>query len=204
MPERGLGPGLSEAGRKQAEEAGRFISELRSSLPAVGALYCSPLSRTRETAAILGKALDLTPLERHELVDCNAGDWAGASLRDLAKKPEWPTVMHYPSSFRFPGGESIREMQDRLVAAVRELVSAHPGQTVVAVSHADPIKVVLADALGTHLDLFQRIVISPASVSAISFGDLSPSVTLVNYTGPFNQLPKQAAPGGATTTEDRR
>ena len=93
-------------------------------------------------------------------------------------------------------------MQARLVAAIQELVKAHPGQTVLAVSHADPIKSVLADALGVHLDLFQRIVVSPGSVSAISYGGLSPSVMLVNWTGPGSQVPKQATPG--ETREGRR
>lgn len=198
MPEPGAGPGLSEEGRKQAEETGQHISNWRASLPTIGALYCSPLARTKETAAILGKALDLTPFERPELVDCDAGEWAGAPLKDLAKKPEWSTVVHYPSGFCFPGGEPIREMQARVVAAVGELVKAHPGQTVLAVSHADPIKAVLADALGVHLDLFQRIVVSPASVSAVSYGGLSPRVLFVNWTDPGVQLPKQPTGGAAT------
>jgi probable phosphomutase (TIGR03848 family) len=201
MPEAGAGPGLSEDGRKQAEEAGRHISSWRGSLPPIAALYCSPLSRTRETAGVVGKVLDLTPVERADLVDCNAGDWAGTPLKDLAKKPEWPTVMHYPSGFCFPGGEAIRDMQARMVAAVHDLVKAYPGKTVLVVSHADPIKSVLADALGAHLDLFQRIVVSPGSVSAISYGGTSPSVVLVNWTGPGSQAPKLPAPD--TKTEGR-
>ena len=202
MPEPGPGPGLSEDGRKQAEEAGQHISSWRGSLPPIAALYCSPLSRTRETAGVVGKVLDLVPVERADLVDCNAGDWAGAPLKDLAKKPEWPTVMHYPSGFCFPGGEAIRDMQARMVDAVHDLVNANPGKTVLVVSHADPIKSVLADALGVHLDLFQRIVVSPGSVSAISYGGTSPSVVLVNWTGPGSRAPNLPAPG--TKAEGRR
>jgi broad specificity phosphatase PhoE len=202
MPEPGPGPALSADGRKQAEEAGRHISSWLGTLPPIGALYCSPLTRTRETAGIVGKVLDLAPVERADLVDCNAGDWAGTPLKDLAKKPEWPTVMHYPSGFCFPGGEAIRDMQARMVATMHELVKAYPGQTVVAVSHADPIKSVLADALGVHLDLFQRIVVSPGSVSAISYGDPSPSVVLVNWTGSGSQAPKLTA--DSAKTEGRR
>ena len=78
----------------------------------------------------MGKVLDLTPVERADLVDCNAGDWAGTPLKDLAKKPEWPTVMHYPSGFCFPGGEAIRDMQARMVDAMHDLVNANPGKTV--------------------------------------------------------------------------
>jgi probable phosphomutase (TIGR03848 family) len=198
LPERGPGPGLSDEGRKQAEEAAQCLSEWRASLPELGALYNSPLTRTRETAAILAKALDVTPIERPELVDTNAGDWAGLALKDVAKKPEWAQVIRYPSGFHFPGGESVRQMHDRITGVTDELVRLHPGKTLVVVSHADPIKSVVADALGAHLDLFQRIVISPASVSAISYSDVSPSVMVVNWTGPSSRLPPQAKPGGGT------
>jgi probable phosphomutase (TIGR03848 family) len=195
LPAAGDGPGLSEEGRKQAEEAAQCISEWRSGLPPLKAIYNSPLTRTRETAAILAKALDLTPAERSDLIDCNAGEWAGAPLKDLVKKPEWSTVVHYPSGFRFPGGESIRQMHDRIVAGTRDLVSMHRGESLVVVSHADPIKAVVAEALGLHLDMFQRVLISPASVSAISYSDQGPSVLLVNWTGPSGRLPQKAAPG---------
>jgi probable phosphomutase (TIGR03848 family) len=195
LPAAGDGPGLSEEGRKQAEEAAQSIAEWRAALPPLKAIYNSPLTRTRETAGILAKALDLTLAERPELVDCNAGEWAGAPLKDLVKKPEWSRVVHYPSGFRFPGGESIRQMHDRIVAGTRELVSMHPGETLLVVSHADPIKAVVAEALGLHLDMFQRILISPASVSAISYSDLSPTVMLVNWTGASSRLPLKAAPG---------
>ena len=199
MPEPGAGPGLTDAGKRQAEEAAQYISEWRAALPALSAIYASPLTRARETAGILGKVLDLAPVERADLVDCNAGEWAGAHLKDLFKKPEWPTVVHYPSGFRFPGGESIREMSDRMVGAARELVGQHPGQSLIIVSHADPIKAVVTDALGLHLDLFQRVVIAPASVSAISYGEGSPGVMLVNWTGPSGHLPKPASRPPATT-----
>ncbi len=199
MPEPGAGPGLTDAGKRQAEEAAQYISEWRAALPALTAIYASPLTRARETAGILGKVLDLAPVERADLVDCNAGEWAGAHLKDLFKKPEWPTVVHYPSGFRFPGGESIREMSDRMVGAARELVGQHPGQSLIIVSHADPIKAVVTDALGLHLDLFQRVVIAPASVSAISYGEGSPGVMLVNWTGPSGHLPKPASRPPATT-----
>jgi probable phosphomutase (TIGR03848 family) len=194
LPAAGDGPGLSEEGRRQAEEAAQCISEWRAAWPPLKAIYNSPLTRTRETAAILAKALDMTPVDRADLVDCNAGEWAGAPLKDLAKKPEWSRVVHYPSGFRFPGGESIRQMHDRIVAGTRELVSMHPGESLVLVSHADPIKAVVAEALGLHLDMFQRILISPASVSAISYSDLSPSVMLVNWTGASGRLPQKGAP----------
>jgi len=97
-------------------------------------------------------------------------------------------VQHSPSSFRFPGGESFTEMQTRITSAVETIRRDHPGQTVVAVSHADPIKAAVAQAMGTHLDLFQRIVVSPCSVSAILYSVDGPIVLAVNSTGDLRAL----------------
>jgi probable phosphoglycerate mutase len=99
------------------------------------------------------------------------------------KLPEWKTVQNRPSTFRFPGGESFAEMQLRIGGALERVVAAHPGKVVVAVSHADPIKAAVAQAMGTHLDLFQRIVVSPCSVSAILHTPTGPVVLAVNSTG---------------------
>ena len=122
------------------------------------------------------------------LLECDFGEWTGAELKKLMKLPEWTTVQRYPSGFRFPGGESFSGMQARMVATMADLRSRHRGETIVAVSHADPIKAVVADALGTHLDLFQRIVISPCSVTAISYGPTGPMVLAVNSTGALAEL----------------
>jgi broad specificity phosphatase PhoE len=195
MPEPGPGPSLSDLGRKQAEEAAEHIRGGRAGPPPISAVYSSPLCRARETATIIATALDRSVVENPALVDCNAGEWAGVPLSQLARKPEWATVQHYPSGFRFLGGESIPEMSARMVGAVKALVEAHPGQCVVVVSHADPIKAVLAEALGMHLDLFQRIVVSPASVSAVSYSGTGPNVVLTNWTGPSGQGPPKAGPG---------
>jgi broad specificity phosphatase PhoE len=92
-------------------------------------------------------------------------------------------VQRYPSGFRFPGGESFTEMQQRITGAIARLVERHPGETVVAVSHADPIKAAIAHAMGTHLDLFQRIVVSPCSITAIAYGRGGPVVLTVNSLG---------------------
>jgi probable phosphoglycerate mutase len=200
MPAASPGPALSEEGARQAEQAAAYIAGRRPSLPPIGGLYTSPLLRTRQTAAPIGAALGLKPALARGLMDCDAGEWSGVTLKELAKKPEWAIVVHYPSSFHFPGGESIAEMQARSVSTVRALAERHPGQTVIAVSHADPIKAVLADALGVHLDLFQRLMVSPASVSAITYGTSSPTVTLVNWTAPElvgADAAGSAAPGAA-------
>lgn len=92
-------------------------------------------------------------------------------------------MQRYPSGFRFPGGESFAEMQQRMVDTLADLVARHPGRAFVAVSHADPIKAAAAHALGTHLDLFQRIVVSPCSVTAVLFGESGPVVLALNSTG---------------------
>jgi len=194
LPERGAGPSLSEQGRRQAEEAARRISSWRATLPPLTAIYSSPMARALETAAAIGAVNDLVPVEMTGLVDCDTGDWAGQALKDLARKPEWTTVMHYPSGFCFPGGESIAEMHSRVVGTVRGVIAAHPGRCAVVVSHAEPIKAVLADALGVHLDLFQRFVVAPASVSAINYAHAGPSVMLVNWTGPSGQVADKRRP----------
>ena len=144
---------------------------------------------------MLSQALGLAVTEEPRLVDCDAGEWAGVPLKDLAKRPEWATVVNYPSGFRFPGGESIAEMSARVVSTVRALAARHQGQTVVVVSHADPIKAVLADAMGIDLDLFQRVNVSPASVSAISYAEPFPSVMLVNWARPEGKGVAQPSPG---------
>jgi probable phosphoglycerate mutase len=152
------------------------------------AVYASPLERTKETAAPIASALGLKVKVHRGLLECDFGDWTGAELKSLFKRPEWATVQRYPSGFRFPNGESFTGMQARIVDAAAALVAAHPGEAIVAVSHADPIKAAVAAALGTHLDLFQRIVVSPCSVTAISYGPGGPSVLAVNSTGSLKEL----------------
>ncbi|NCY17105.1 MAG: MSMEG_4193 family putative phosphomutase, partial [Actinobacteria bacterium] len=176
---RAKGLHLAESGLAQAEAAAARIAQLKE----VAAVYASPLERTRETAKPIAAARGLKVQIHRGLLECDFGDWTGAKLSDLRKLPEWRTVQSYPSGFRFPGGESFAEMQTRMVGAIDELVARHPGQTIVAVSHADTIKAALAQALGTHLDLFQRIVVSPCSISAILYSSGGPAVLTSNSTG---------------------
>src|SRR5215471_3700076 len=179
LPGRAPGLHLSDAGRDQATAAATRVAELKR----VDAIYTSPLERARETAAPIATARELKPAVNRGLLECDFGDWTGAELKKLMKLPEWRTVQGYPSGFRFPGGESFVEMQDRMVGAVGQLVARHQGGVVVCVSHADPIKTAVAHALGTHLDLFQRIVISTCSITAVSYGMGGPVVLTVNSTG---------------------
>jgi probable phosphomutase (TIGR03848 family) len=179
LPGRAPGLHLADEGVRQAERAGERLAELRQ----VDALYCSPLERTRETAVPIGKALGIKPKVTRGLLECDFGDWTGANLKDLFKRPEWRTVQKAPSTFRFPSGESFTEMQVRIVSALEQLRARHPGGTIVCVSHADPIKAAVAHAMGTHLDLFQRIVISPCSISAFAWTMDGPIALTVNSTG---------------------
>jgi probable phosphoglycerate mutase len=185
LPGRAPGLHLAEEGVRQAERAGERISELKR----VDAIYCSPLERARETAAPIGKAVGIRPKIDRGLLECDFGDWTGAELKKLMKLPEWRTVQKAPSTFRFPNGESFTEMQVRMVGALDRLRMRHPGGVIVCVSHADTIKAAMAHALGTHIDLFQRIVISTCSISAIAWTTDGPIALTVNSTGgPLSEL----------------
>ena len=179
LPGRAPGLHLAETGQAQAQAAADRIAALKE----VAAVYASPLERTRETAKPIAASRGLKVRIERVLLEADFGDWTGAALKDLMKLPEWQTVQRYPSGFRFPNGESFAEMQTRIVGALDTLVARHPGETIVAVSHADPIKAALAQALGTHLDLFQRIIVSPCSISAVLYGTTGPAVLAANSTG---------------------
>ena len=179
LPGRAKGLHLADEGRRQAEIAAARIAALKQ----VDAIYSSPLERAKETAAPISAARGLRTRIDRGLFECDFGDWTGAELKKLMKLPEWQTVQRAPSTFRFPNGESFVEMQTRMVSTLDRLRLEHPGGTIVCVSHADTIKAAVAHALGTHIDLFQRIVISPASVTAITWGPSGPTVLAVNSTG---------------------
>jgi probable phosphoglycerate mutase len=179
LPGRAPGLHLADSGIEQAQRAAERISALSK----VDAIYASPLERARETAAPIAAARGLKVRIDKGLLECDFGDWTGAELKNLMKLPEWNTVQRAPSTFTFPGGESFTAMQNRIVGAIDRLRAAHPGGTIVCVSHADPIKAAVAHAMGTHIDLFQRIVIGTCSVSAIAYGMGAPVVLTVNSTG---------------------
>jgi len=178
LPGRARGLHLAPEGITQAEAAAARIAPLN---PA--AIYASPLERTRQTAAPIARAAGLRTRTAKGLLECEFGDWTGRKLSELRKLPDWSRVQSSPSTFRFPGGESFAEMQLRIWNELERMVAAHRGQTVVAVSHADPIKAAVAMASGVHLDLFQRIVVSPCSVTMLVFTGAGPIVITVNSTG---------------------
>lgn len=179
LPGRAPGLHLADEGRRQAEAVARRLAALRR--PA--AVYASPLERARETAAPIARAHGLDVRIDRDLADCDTGTWTGRSLGALRRRKEWAVVQRYPSGFRFPGGESFVEMLARMVAVLARMVERHGSGTVVAVSHADPIKAAVAHALGLHLDHFQRIAVAPASVTAIAYHREGPTVLTVNGDG---------------------
>lgn len=189
LPGRAPGLHLSDAGLAQADAVAERVGQLAGpGRSAPVAVYASPLERTVETARPIARALGLRVRSDRGLLECDFGEWTGAELKALAKKPEWAQVQRWPSGFRFPGGESFLEMQARITSTLARLAGLHQGETVVVVSHADPIKAAVASAAGTHLDLFQRLVISPCSVSAIAYTGSGQHVLSVNGTASLADL----------------
>ncbi len=189
LPGRSPGLHLSDEGRAQADAVGERLAAMVAAgqRPPV-AVYASPLERTVETARPIDRRLGLRVRTDRGLLECEFGEWTGAKLSALSNKPEWAQVQRFPSSFRFPGGESFLEMQTRMSSTITRLIDLHRGETIVAVSHADPIKAEVSTAAGTHLDLFQRLVVSPCSVSALAFGAAGPHVLTVNSTASLTEL----------------
>jgi probable phosphoglycerate mutase len=174
---------LNDEGRRQAAA----LSARLSLLP-IDAIYTSPLDRTVETAQAIAAPRGL-PLRLVEgLGEVRYGEWQGAELKELYKHELWPGVQFYPSGTRFPGGETLGEAQVRMVATLDALRAQHPKGIIAAVSHADIIKLALAYYIGMHIDLFQRLEISPCSVSALLFTRMGPRLLAYNDTGSLEHL----------------
>ncbi len=179
---------LNENGRSQAKDAAKRLSKLP-----ITALYSSPVTRCIETAEYLAKSQKLKIMELEDVGEVRYGEWEGKKIKKLAAKPEWHAVQHFPSRFQFPEGEALREVQFRAIQALETLSARHGQEMIAVVSHADLIKLVLAHYLGVHIDLFQRIVISPASVSVLALQpNGSVQVVRVNDTGPLQPPPPPA------------
>ncbi|MGH3358443.1 MAG: MSMEG_4193 family putative phosphomutase [Nocardioidaceae bacterium] len=182
---RSKGVRLDDTGRDQA----RAVATRLAAVPLVS-LVTSPLARTVETArAIAREQPDGLQVRRDAAVtECDYGEWTGRPIKDLAKQKLWKTVQSHASAVEFPGGESMVAMQSRAIAAARRwdasVADSHGANACFAiVSHGDVIKAILADAMGMHLDQFQRLVAAPASVSVIEYAQLRPVVLHVNDTG---------------------
>ncbi|MBY6679579.1 MSMEG_4193 family putative phosphomutase [Rhodococcus sp. BP-316] len=213
---------LDDLGREQAM---RVVARLEV-LP-LAAIVRSPLLRCEQTVAPLAAARELEPVVEDRLLEVDYGEWTGKPIKDLVGEPLWKVVQQHPSAAVFPGGEGLADVQIRAVRAIREIdarLAAEHGADVlwVACSHGDVIKSVLADALGSHLDQFQRIVVDPASISVVRYtetrpfvhrlgdlgGDLTqfvptpPAETDTTAEAPSDQAPtaseSDAVPGGST------
>ena len=171
---------LSAAGRQQAEAVADMLSSAR-----IKAVYSSPIDRTVETARPIAARHDLGVRMRRNLGEVDYGAWTNRSFRSLARTKLWTTVQRYPSGARFPGGETLREVQTRAVTEVEKLVAQHPKQAICCVSHADVIRLVVAYFMGVHIDLFQRIVIGPASVSVVGLDEDGPRILSLNTSAPM-------------------
>ena len=191
---------LDAPGVAQAEAtAGRLADQ------PVTAVYASPLERTQETAASVAEPHGLEVRTRRGLGEVDYGDWTNKPLGQLRRRKAWEIVQRTPSRMQFPGGESIRAAQARVVDETEALAAEHAGETIVCVSHADVIKAVVAHHLGMPLDAFQRLVIAPASVTVLHLPDGGhPLLVRFNDTGPMtapSSPPTKAATKKAATTK---
>jgi len=174
---------LSEKGIKQSQQLSERLGNF-----AVVQLRVSPMERCFETISpwlndvVLKNSPDFEPIIDPSLNEVDYGDWSGKKLITLARKKEWRTVQESPSRMYFPGGEGIAQMQSRAMSVVHELAKLPDSKTAVIVSHGDVIKSIVASAVGTHLDEFQRIIIDPASVSVLDYSGIKPRVLLLNDT----------------------
>ncbi len=180
---------LNDEGKAQAEALGKRLAPMP-----IQRLYASPLERTMETAeAIRQHHEGLEIVQNAEIGEVRYGDWEGMEIRALQSRKMWHVVQEYPSRAYFPNGETMRGVQTRAVNEVERLAALHPREVVVIVSHADLIKMVIAHFLGMHLDNFQRIVISPASISSLFLGYGRPYVGAVNDVAHVSQMERERA-----------
>jgi probable phosphomutase (TIGR03848 family) len=180
---RASGIDLSEKGRGQAEVLGKRLAGLP-----VAAVYASPIERTTQTADAVATHHDLTVQPLPGVLEADYGEWTGQKISELAKTDLWKVVQRTPSRVVFPGGEAIMAMQARMVETLDSLVADHPGDLIVVVSHADPIKAAIAHYTGVHLDLFQRIAVAPASITAFTFSEHGVAMIKCNDTGGLDEL----------------
>lgn len=173
---------LDDRGRGQVDATAERLAGLE-----VAAVYSSPIVRTQETARIIASAVGRRVRTRKGLGEVDYGDWTDQPLGTLRKRALWKVIQATPSRVTFPGGGSIRGAQAAAVETVEDLVADHAKETVVAVSHADVIKAVVAHFLGMPLDTFQRLVVSPASITALHLAEGAPPMLLrFNDTGPLD------------------
>ncbi|MGH2756464.1 MAG: MSMEG_4193 family putative phosphomutase [Actinomycetota bacterium] len=166
---------LSDDGREQAKALAERLADA-----GFAAVYSSPIERTMDTARPIADAQGLTVKVRRSLGEVEYGGWTNRSMKVLARTKLWQQVQSFPSGARFPDGEAMYEVQTRAVAELEKLRQEHPKDKVCVVTHGDVIRLVTAHYLGVHIDLFQRIVVAPASLTVIAVSDMGPRVLTVN------------------------
>jgi len=166
---------LSDAGRGEAEVAATSLVKVR-----LKSIYSSPIDRCIETARTIADKHGLPVRTRKDLAEVEYGTWTNKSLKTVARTKLWSSVQKWPAGTRFPEGESFVEIQSRGVAVLEDLRTRHPKDRICVVSHGDVIRLVMAHYMGIHLDLFQRILITPASISVLSVTDSGPVVLTLN------------------------
>ena len=178
---------LNDEGIAQADALGQRLANIP-----LNAIYASPLERTMETAEAIQKHhTNLTIQTNKQIGEVQYGDWEGKKIAALRRRKMWEVVQEYPSRARFPNGEAMRDVQTRAVSEIERLVEQHPRQMVAIVSHADLIKMVIAHYLGMHLDNFQRIVVSPASITTIQLGHSRPFLVTINDTAHVQYMERE-------------
>lgn len=173
---------LNDRGREQAQAIARLMAGKK-----IRAIYSSPLERTLETADPLAKAMNIPVIQRNALTEVDFGEWQGQELKTLRRMKLWKVVQGSPSMMRFPGGETFVQAQQRIIRELEELVALHGKKDVfMCFTHADVIRLAAAFYLGLPLDLFQRLHISPASITSLAFGKMGCRLLSLNYEATFN------------------
>ncbi|MGH2597019.1 MAG: MSMEG_4193 family putative phosphomutase [Actinomycetota bacterium] len=174
---------LDDRGRAQAQALAERLAPVR-----LTAVYSSPLDRCVETMAPLAASQRLEVVPREGLIEMDVGSWTGRSLAQVRRTRLWKDVIHHPSQFRFPDGESFVDAQSRALAEIHAITARHPHGRIAVGSHGDIIRMLIAHYSGAHLDLFQRTTADPASVSVVHLGDGGPHVVVVNDTGSLDRF----------------
>lgn len=187
---RSRGNSLSDRGREQAER----LAERLADVP-LDVVYASPMERCRETAAPILRGRGLRVRTVADLNEVDYGDWTGRTFASLRRTKLWQRVRSSPASIRFPGGETLHEVQQRSVRAIEEIAARHAKGIAAVVTHGDVVRLSLAHYAGVHLDLFQRLEVAPASVTAVEVGTAGPRILRANDTGDLTDLVPGPGPG---------
>lgn len=172
---------LNEKGYAQAQSVAMALAQKFTKAP-VKAIYSSPLERTTETAEPIAKALGLEVIPRDGLIETDFGEWQGRTLKELRRRKLWRVVQNTPSLMQFPGGESFAETQHRICSEIGTLRIQHkPKDVIICVTHSDPIKLAVAYYIGLPLDLFQRLTVAPASITALHISDSESRLLTLNF-----------------------